>query len=251
MRYLRLLLYLSNWWRYLAFKFGLTRADPLCFRTRKGIHVEVPRRLVHEFKEIFMEACYLWGLGTSVPHRPTVIDIGANAGFFSMFAASRFPGARIFSYEPVESNFKQLERNRGLNPAVEMVCINKAVYGQAGHITLSFDTRDSFTTSASVFDDHHVSNETVEMPCVTLPDIFDTHDLEHCDLLKIDCEGSEYSVLYNCPDACLNRVAQMAIEVHGGVAADENIDALEKNLNARGFKTRRYQNHMLWAWRTV
>ena len=138
MRYLHLFRNISNWSLYLAVKFSLTSVDPPLFRTRNNILIEAPRRLLHEFKEIFMEECYMRGLGLDIPDSPTIIDIGANAGFFSLFAASRFPGARIFSYEPIEGNFRQLQRNRDLNRSWEIpqgrYNYSGALYNIAGDI---------------------------------------------------------------------------------------------------------------------
>ena len=248
MRYIRLCRNLSNWWLYLGVKLGVTDMDPLIFRTRNDIVIEVPRALLHEFKEIFMEECYTKKLDLRIPPEPVVIDIGANAGFFSMFAASRFPGARIFSYEPVANNFRQLERNRDLNDTARITCVPHAVFGHSGEISLSFDPNDSFTTYANVFGGSRPRDEAVRVPCVTLPEILETHHLERCDILKIDCEGSEYDILYRCPGESLQRVTRMAIEVHHGTAPDQNIDALSAYLVSHGFETRR-RDHMLWALR--
>ncbi len=49
MRYVNLVKYFSGWWLYPMAKFGLTNADPLIFKTRKGIQMEVPRSLLHTF----------------------------------------------------------------------------------------------------------------------------------------------------------------------------------------------------------
>jgi len=178
MRYIRLCRNVSNWWLHFAVKLGLTAIDPLKFRARNNITVEVPRRIQHEFKEIFMEGSYTRGLGLAIPDRPTIIDIGANAGFFTFFAASRFPGATIFSYEPIESNFRQLKRNQALNRNARVLCFQKAVYGYSGKIAISFDPSDSFTTSASVFSCSNSQLKTVQVPCVTLSEIFDKHQLQ-------------------------------------------------------------------------
>ena len=72
----------------MAIKFGINNTAPVLFKTRKGIFVEVPRRLLQTFKEIFMDECYMDGLELHVPDNSTVIDIGANAGFFTLFAVN-------------------------------------------------------------------------------------------------------------------------------------------------------------------
>ena len=248
-RYIRLIKNISNWWVHFAVKLGLTQADPIEFRARNNIAVEVPRRLLHEFKEIFMEECYTSGLGLSIPDRPTIIDIGANAGFFSVFAASRFPNAKVFSYEPIPNNFRQLQRNKILNKDAQIFCFPKAVYRNSGEISLRFDSSDIFTTSASIFESSGLQYDTIQVPCVTLSEIFDEHHIERCDLLKMDCEGAEYDILYNCPKNDLLRVSQMTIEVHKGAEPNQNMGSLIDYLKSNDFKTRRYSKHMLSAWR--
>ena len=249
MRYVNLLKNLSNWWLYLAVKFGLAARGPLLFKTRSGILIEVPRRLLQTFKEIFMDECYLRGMKFLLKEKPVVIDIGANAGFFSLFALSRLPGAKVCSYEPVPVNFRQLKRNLDLNYGINAVCFQKAVAGKAGTITLSWDASDEFTTSATVFESEGKNFTTITVPSVSLSDIFLENNLDRCDFLKMDCEGAEYDIIYNCLPAVMARIHNMAMEIHGGQEAGQNIDSLEAYLRELGFSTRRRPVGMLYAWR--
>lgn len=248
-RYYNLFKTFKNWWLYLAYKYGLAETEPLVFETRNGVIVEVPIRLLQAFKEIFMDECYLAGLEYTVPSGATVIDIGANAGYFTLFAASRFNDARVFSFEPIPVNYIQLERNRNLNSSRKIKCFPKAVAGQTGEISLSFDPRDSFTTSATVFTQADTQREYIKVPCITLQQAIEENGITRCDLLKMDCEGAEYEILYNCPPDYLRRIDQIAMEVHRGDKEDQNIDALEKFFQQQGFRTRRKPVGMLWAWR--
>jgi FkbM family methyltransferase len=250
-RYLRLVRYISNWWLHFAAKIGVTKKDPLLFQTRRQIRIEVPRRLYHEFKEIFMEGCYTDGLTGAVPEHPTIVDIGANVGFFSFFAASRFPGARIFAYEPIPTNFNHLLRNRDLNRKVHITCIPKAVYGYSGEVTLELDSDDSFSTAARVTLQPQSPLSAFRAPCITLADLLDAHGIKRCHLLKIDCEGAEYDILYNCPQTHLHRIDQMVIEVHRGTAPEQTMESLSGFLESRGFHTHRsHHMHMLWVRRS-
>ena len=246
MRYLNLLKNLSNWWLYLAVKFGLRSDDPLTFHTRSGVVVEVPRRLLQTFKEIFMAECYCQGMSLPAADNPVVIDIGANAGYFTLFALSRLPGARTFSSEPIPVNFNHLKRNLDLNPGQSAHCFQMAVAGEPGTLTLSYDPRDKFTTSATI--NPQANTTTISVRCTSLAEIFRDNHLDRCDLLKMDCEGAEYDILYNCPREILARIRNMAMEVHAGTKPEQNIESLEAYLRQNGFATRRRPVGMLWAW---
>ncbi len=248
-RYVNLFRNLSNWWLYLAVKFGLVRTDLLLFKTRRGILIEVPKRLLHTFKEIFMEECYMTGLEDTIPDNPTIIDIGANAGYFTLFAASCFHGARIWAYEPIPSNFKQLDRNCKMNANIQVTCLQKAVSGQAGKIIMTYDSRDSFTTSATILSKPDDTNDVIKVDSVTIPEIFEAYGIKKCDLLKMDCEGAEYDIIYQCPSDYLLKITQIAMEVHKGPEPSQNMESLEKHLASHGFATRRHSTDMMWAWR--
>jgi FkbM family methyltransferase len=249
MRYANLFKNLANGHLYLAVKFGLSHADPLRFVTRRGVSVEVPRRLLQTFKEIFMDECYLTGLEFPLPAGPTVLDIGANAGYFSLYALSRFPGARVFAFEPVPANFRLLSHQREINPQADLTTINRAVAGREGELELALDAADAYTTSATVLGSASGQPHTIRVPATTLGSVFAEFGIERCDLLKLDCEGAEYDILYHCPAADLARIRQIAMEAHPGPGPRENIEALEAFLHTRGFETRRRPVGMLWAWR--
>jgi len=248
-RYYNLIRNLSNWWLYVAFKCGAVDVEPLVFRTRNGIVIQVPQRLLHTFKEIFMDECYVRDLDPHVPETPTIIDVGANVGYFSLFAVSRFANARIFSFEPLPSNFRLLDTHRRLNARWRLTCLEKAVAGHDGVITLSYNANDSFSTSATLRGTSGENQETIDVSCVTLQDVFEEFDLNTCDLLKMDCEGAEFDILYNCPSEYLRRVKRITMEVHADATPGHTIEALEEYLKDHGFVLRRRPVGMLWATR--
>ena len=45
-----------------------------------------------------------------------IIDIGANIGSFSIFAASKMPNAKIFGFEPLRGAFQQLNQEGLFRP---------------------------------------------------------------------------------------------------------------------------------------
>ncbi len=247
-RYVNLVRHIDNWWVYLGVKAGLVRRDPLILRCRNGVRVEVPRRLFHLFKEIFFDDSYFRGVPAFQTESPTIIDVGANLGFFSLQAVSRFPKARVFAVEAVPRNVDQLRHNLERNPDKQVTCVPKAVFGTSGSLTLHLDENVDFPRHASVFELSTLA-DAVTVDCLSLPDLLAEYDVDTVDLLKLDCEGSEFSILYSCPDEVFPRIRRLAMEVHAGEGNDENIDAVDSFLQARGYRTETDKRGMLWAWR--
>ena len=52
--------------------------------------------------------------------KPTVLDIGANVGSFSIWASQRWPGCSIFAFEPLSINFEMLKKNAPLFPNAQL-----------------------------------------------------------------------------------------------------------------------------------
>jgi FkbM family methyltransferase len=249
-RYVNLVKNLSNWWLHFAVKFGLTEADPVIFRTRGGVEIEVPRRLMHEFKEVFLEDTYLAGMEIPLPARPIIVDVGANAGFFSLFAASLFPGATVYACEPVPANFQQLTRNRERNGKRDIFCLPMAVCNHDGEVFLNFVLEENFTTAATIVGNGEGTDKGLTVPCVTLATLFQTHGIDRCDLLKLDCEGAEFDILYGCAPEFFSRIERIAMEVHEGPHEKNDMQALAAFLESQGFVVR-HRGHMLWAWRST
>jgi FkbM family methyltransferase len=251
-RYLNLLNNISNWHLHFLDKFGFVKQDPLLFVAKNKVKVDVPKRIHHEFKEIFLENAYTIGLQKPVNPAGKIIDIGANAGYFSLFAASKFPQSTIFAYEPVKMNFVQLQKNKDLNPSKAINTFNQAVGGKSEMIKIYFDQTDSFSTSASIKKDVNQKENGAsfeEVSCITLQEVFEQNQIDFCDLIKIDCEGAEYEILYNTPREVFDKIDQMALELHE--SQDFDIPSLKKYIKDMGFTLFEFQDkpHMLWAYK--
>ena len=109
MRFLNTMRHVKNWPTYYARKMFGGLNEGFVFTTAAG-RIEVPARLMHTFKEIFFDSQYLGHLPESVTskHNPVVIDIGANVGYFSIFALGYLRDPRVYSFEPIPANFLQM-----------------------------------------------------------------------------------------------------------------------------------------------
>ncbi|WP_018291175.1 FkbM family methyltransferase [Verrucomicrobium sp. 3C] len=258
--YWRLIRTFRNWPLYFLHRRGFLRQpEVLEFRTRRGYLLPLPSARIGDFHEIFLSHHYLFpAWWRDLRHFHTVIDIGANIGLFSLFAAERFPGAQILAFEPWEENFRYLEKLVRDN-RLPVLPFREALSATSGTLSLHLPRSESFSSRATVFPQppgpswSSQEDLQIEVPAVTLEEVFRRTKLAVCDLLKMDCEGSEYAILYGTAPELLARIRRMAIEVHPGSAPSENVANLTAYLSALGFFTSTRAatefTTMLYAWR--
>ena len=126
--------------------------------------------------------------------RPNIfIDIGANVGFYSLFAGKFTNVGQIFSFEPTPETFNELKENAVSNNfpiVVKNIALSNSIS------TLKFADFGQMSGKNGIVDTsiHNVSTATVrEVPTNIMDNIFD----EQGDViaLKIDTEGHEVSVI--------------------------------------------------------
>ncbi len=241
-RYIRLWKHIANPGEY-AFRKGSRHGRALQFETKPhAIRFRVPGPLYQVFKEIFMADVYeIDALVDQLPAAPVVIDIGANAGFFVVQLLSKVEQATVYAYEPMPANvraFRQtIEQNPRLGASVRLFPM--AVTGRpAEQLELFAEAEENSQVVASVFAGFNPNNtQKLTVPCVTLTDIIQQNGLQTIDLLKVDCEGSEYDILYHTAPELIQRVRRMVVEVHDVDQNRNNIGAFTEYLHALGYAT--------------
>lgn len=239
----------SNWLAYYTNKYFNKKQPHFTFKLRNGTALKVPQRLVPTYKELFFDETYTKGFPKPVKlsDQSNIVDIGANVGYFSLFMGAMFPTSNIYAFEPMPMNFALLQQYKNENPKLNLMIVNQAVSKSIGTITLNYDANDSYSTAASIHDTHN-QKDTIEVKTTTLESIVQQQKLNKIDFLKLDCEGSEYDILYNCPDAILNGIQYLAIETHVGTAPNENSEALLVFLKKYKFKVNVLRSK-IWAWK--
>jgi FkbM family methyltransferase len=236
----------------LGCKFGLVKQDPLLLKLRNGVEAEVPKRLLQTFKESVFGEDYIRGFPRRVLRdldKPNVVDVGANAGYFSLWWLARHPGSKIICVEPIPENFTLLKRNAALNPDKNVSLFNGAVDGQNGQIALRYTLTGGFTTAASSLHGADGQKE-ISVKCLSLAQLMSDFGLKQIDFLKLDCEGSEYAILYKSDDALLKTIRRIAIEAHFGSEPGQTKEALCDFLRSKQFQINtRPESAMVYAWR--
>ncbi len=172
--------------------------------------------------------------GFTVGENMNVVDIGANQGFFTVYAATR--GASVYAFEPSADNLSLLQYNINRNRCGNRVKpFRVAVAGMKGRATLYVGLTscgEILSGSASIMNTNRggvaVKSETV--PALTFADILRDNRIPFCDFLKMDCEGAEYEILKHMAPETFSRIGRISMETHSG----RGREALEI-LKANGF----------------
>lgn len=158
-----------------------------------------------------------------------VIDIGANIGVFSIFTAKVANKVKVFAYEPTPDVFQRLVKNIKINNLESNISpFQLGITGKAGKRELFFYSKGSVgNTLISPKDNLSMyKKSTMIVKTVTLKDVFDNNNLDHCDFLKMNCEGAEYGILSNTPIEYFKKIGNIVINYHQGF--EEIISFLEK-----------------------
>jgi len=163
------------------------------------------------FNEIFIGDCY--GLkDVSLEENDVVIDIGASVGALSIYLAKKFPKAKILSFEPSEINFNIFLKNIVLNKVENIKAFNLAVYKDSkSKMNITYNESNSGNSGALLNIEGKTYNEA---QTISLDDIIKNNNISKVKLLKIDCEGSEYDIIYNSKLFNNKNIEKLAIEIH-------------------------------------
>lgn len=165
----------------------------------------------------------------------TIFDIGANTGVYSLIACTVNPQARVFTFEPGRVVFHTLEKNRELNAFKNIRLENKAISDKSGKAVF-YDFKDPGSYSASL--DPTFNNYTeqdkrnqYEVETLAFDDYMRANNIESCDLLKIDVELHEISVLTGMRQTLDKYRPTLLMEI----LSEEIAAKAEELLNGKGY----------------
>jgi FkbM family methyltransferase len=213
-------------------------------KSKKGKNKKIKFKLNDFEKKIILdEVCYAkhyfpkinTSQDFSIKEEDIIIDIGANVGIFSVYAANLAKKGKVYAFEPVKENFDRLKFHRELNRVGNLFLINKGVSNKNKKIKIYLCSEHSGGHSTNK-NKLKALNESIKsvvfVECVSLKTIFDQYEIKRCDFLKIDCEGEEYKILKCLPKPYFKRIEKIALEFHPSV----NEIKLAKHLVKMGFR---------------
>ena len=201
----------------------------------------------HWYNKICTEVVYndCYAFRSWRPNNPSdicIIDVGANVGAFSIMAAQRYPNAKIYSFEFIQENydFALTKTNNHENITV----FNKAMVGSnapvglfqhrtnyGGHKPIFGNNTDTYLNSSRFTADF----EQRPVEHISFKNFIEQNNVNKVDFLKLDCEGSEYEILFHVDEYDLwDKISRISMELHGRddkIQVNRLMEMLRKNYN--------------------
>jgi FkbM family methyltransferase len=155
----------------------------------------------------------------------TIWDIGAHIGYHSLLFSTRVgKSGQVISFEPSPLNYLMLNDNVDLNNTASDQIMTKdiALSDNVGVMELQIETDKSKTSTSGSFlkntkppleANTYKGFGTVKVKTDTIDHLIET-GLQEPDILKIDVEGAEYSVLLGGQKLILRNAPVLIVEIH-------------------------------------
>jgi FkbM family methyltransferase len=157
---------------------------------------EMLQRQFYFFGTYFVEEDILSCWETVAKGAKVVLDVGANAGIYSLAALAIQPDATVHAFEPTPEIAAQLRATAKLNALDTLFVHEVAVLSKDGQATLRRFRGELGTNEGMNFISQDVGNSDAErVQAVSLDQFCHDHSIDRVDLLKLDVQGQELSAL--------------------------------------------------------
>lgn len=220
------------------------------------------RDIEYIYDEIFLGAAYDHP-HIRLPERATIIDVGANVGLYSIWAARTYRPRAVLAYEASPSTFECLVDNVARHVGREVTtasCFNLAVSREADQELILHQPpwNSGFSTlldgsKLPWVDELHRKGELIthRVRSTTVSREIALHGLAAVDLLKIDVEGHFIEVLEGIAPADASKVRNIVLEAEYAHTLGHSRESLCTLLGARGYsvEAKDAAQIMIYAWR--
>ena len=195
---------------------------------------------VWSVKETFLDRFYE-KYGTEIGDGWKIVDIGAGIGEFALFVLLGHPQNFVYAFEPYPRSFDLLSDNLAANGIANAQIFPEAIGAETGTLALDLSSGEPLQIQSVSLDAASIQGEVLKVRSLSLEDAFNRLGLERCDLLKLDCEGAEYDILFQTTASVLSRIDRIVMEYHDNLTGFNHQD-LVKFLVSEGFTVRIFPN---------
>lgn len=183
-----------------------------CGGVLKGFRMRVDWKLHRAFAYGSWETEVVEVIQQNVARGMTVLDIGAQSGFYSLLLSKLVgPGGKVVAFEPLPANFRLLEENIRLNDLTNVTVRHEAVVERSGGMNFEFPLNEPGLIAGPVLPGDSQGSFAVEG--IALDDCFSENRLP-IHFIKMDVEGAELEVLRGALKVLNAFHPNMVIELH-------------------------------------
>jgi FkbM family methyltransferase len=218
--------------------------------------------------------------GIKIEDGAVVFDVGANIGVFGLRAIQKANNVHAYCFEPIPDIFSVLDKNASTYGSGRIHTFNMGVADTATKAVFTYfpNTPALSTLHPEEWDKDPKAfsravkgtmknppdgmkwmklipsflsgliayflvrgKKQVECQLATLSSIIAQEKIEKIDLLKIDCEGAEWSVLNGISDAHWPLIKSLVIEVHD---IDHRLEKIQNLLSEKGFSKLHHEREL-------
>lgn len=177
-----------------------------------------------------------------LPKFRTILEIGANQGYYAIFEALNTPpDAKIYAFEPHPENVRTLKLNTALNKCPDKFpeIFQGAVSDRNGTADLQVHELSNWHSLSRVNLEGGWQSS-IKVPTISLDEFCRTRGISAVDFVRMDVEGHEAEIVEGGRDILQKSpTCVLFIEIHTGLLreAGHQPEKLLQTLESLGFKT--------------
>lgn len=158
-----------------------------------------------------------------------VLDLGGYTGTWAQQIIDKY-NANVYILEPVTDFYKKMVDKFSNNSKVHLLNVGIATENKSGYIFIDGDRTSSNLTKGKC----------IEIEFNTIDTILNKWELDNVDLLQINIEGDEYTLLESMLETgFINKFKNIQIQFHLGIENDiERRDKIREGLQKNNFITK-------------
>jgi len=194
----------------------------------KGICTDL---MMNKTREVFSTA----HVQKIITEEMTIIDIGANIGYYALLESQLAQKGHVFAIEPVLGNYTTLIKNIALNNCNNISTYNFAIGNIDGNLDMYIYDKCNWSSFTKIPEGNIIA--TRKVPIFTLDSFIESHLPRNPHFIRMDVEGFEYEIVMGMQKTLKTAIPLiLCIEMHPHLMSGEKVAAIIKIMKDNGFR---------------
>ena len=237
----------QNPWLIVLLRLGIIKLPYFLHRLQKGPHsyamLARPTTTscadLYTLRDVLLDEAYRDVLPLLPEKNLRLLDIGANLGSFTLWLHRQVGVREAFCFEPEIDSFRLLNFNLALNDCTTAKTIQCAIGGETRTAKLAL--KKSSPGGTNLYVDYSACVDARSVSIVALEEWLRGIEGDF-DLLKMDCECSEWEIVDKTDPQQFERFPVLLAEVHSDPVRNRPVTEFERLVENLGYHTVRWDN---------